>query len=178
MCVGARTVKLSSDMIFVLRSIHLSRSNPADKIICAGFTKKAKVEQSLKTQNNSGLTILILEDIEETRDGIEKLLTSDGYRIVAARSEQDAVENALRNNPDLILVSLGGSSRDVIKAARNVRERAALSEDVPVVVFCIEEIGEGDEVAIGQNIFLTRPDNFNQLRNLLAHLLQRIPAAA
>ena len=134
--------------------------------------------QSLKTQNNSGLSILIVEDIEETRDGIEKLLTSDGYRIEAARSEQDAVENARRNSPDLILVSLGGQPREVITAARNIRRHAGLRENVPVVVFCIEEIGEGDEVAIGQNIFITRPDNFDQLRKLLAHLLQKIPAAA
>ncbi len=134
--------------------------------------------QSLKTQNNSGLSILIVEDIEETRDGIDKLLTSDGYRTEAARSEQDAVEKARRNSPDLILVSLGAPPSDVIAAARNIRERAGLRENVPVVVFCIEEIGEGDEVAIGQNTFITRPDNFNQLRNLLAHLLQKIPAAA
>lgn len=134
--------------------------------------------QLLKTRNSSGLTILIVEDIEETRDGIEKLLASDGYHIEAARSEQDAVENARRNSPDLILVSLGGLPRDVIAAGRNIRERAGLPENVPVVLFCIKEIGEGDEVAIGQNIFITRPDNFNQLRNLLAHLLQKIPDAA
>jgi hypothetical protein len=35
---------------------------------------------------------------------------------------------------------------------------------VPVVVFCIAEIDEGDEVAIGKNVYITRPDNFNQLR--------------
>jgi hypothetical protein len=49
---------------------------------------------------------------------------------------------------------------------------------VPVVVFCIDDIAEGDEVAIGENVHLTRPDNFNQLRSLLARLLQRIPKAA
>jgi hypothetical protein len=49
---------------------------------------------------------------------------------------------------------------------------------VPVVVFCVDEIDEGDEVAIGENVHLTRPDNFNQLRSLLARLLQRIPQAA
>jgi hypothetical protein len=49
---------------------------------------------------------------------------------------------------------------------------------VPVVVFCIDEIAEGDEVAIGENVHVTRPDNFDQLRSLLARLLQRIPRAA
>jgi hypothetical protein len=49
---------------------------------------------------------------------------------------------------------------------------------VPVVVFCNEEIGEGDEVAIGQNVHVTRPDNFNQLRSFLTRLLRKIPIAA
>ena len=63
-------------------------------------------------------------------------------------------------------------------SARRIREKAAIGEDVPVVVFCVEEIAEGDEVAIGENVHVTRPDNFNQLRSLLARLLQRIPKAA
>ncbi len=164
--------------MFIYSEAFIFRDRAVQTNLRVGFTKKVKVGQLLKTQNNSGLTILIVEDIEETRDGIEKLLTSDGYRIEAARSERDAVENARRNSPDLILVSLGGPPSDVIAAARNIRERARLRENVPVVVFCIEEIDEGDEVAIGQNIFITRPDNFDQLRDLLAYLLQRIPAAA
>jgi hypothetical protein len=46
------------------------------------------------------------------------------------------------------------------------------------VVFCIAEIDEGGEVAIGKNVYMTRPDNFNQLRTLLARLLNEIPIAA
>ena len=49
---------------------------------------------------------------------------------------------------------------------------------MPVVVFCVDEIAQGDEVAIGENVHVTRPDNFNQLRSLLARLLQKIPKAA
>jgi two-component system response regulator MprA len=120
------------------------------------------------------LTILVVEDIEEARDGIEKLLKVDGYYVKAARDEQDAVESALRNQPDLILVSLAGSSRDVIKTARYIRERAELGKNVPVVIYCMmEEVGEGAEVAIGQNVFVTRPDNFDQLRSLIARLLHK-----
>ena len=124
------------------------------------------------------LTILVVEDIEETRDGIERLLKVDGYHVEAARDERDAVESAWRKRPDLILVSLGGLPRDVIAAARQIRAGAGLGENVPVVLFCIEEIGEGDEVAIGQNVYVTRPDNFDQLRRFLARLLREIPAAA
>lgn len=118
--------------------------------------------------------ILVVEDVHETRDGIEKLLNTDGYRVTVARDELDAIESAGRLSPDLILVSLAGLPRDVIITARRIRETAALGEDVPVVVFCVDEIAEGDEVAIGKNVHVARPDNFNQLRSLLARLVQGI----
>ncbi|HYJ86695.1 MAG TPA: hypothetical protein VEW46_11610 [Pyrinomonadaceae bacterium] len=122
--------------------------------------------------------ILVVEDVHETLDGIEKLLKVDRYRVTLARDEQDAIESARREPPNLILVSLGGLAREVIVSARRIRERAELGEDVPVVVFCIEEIPEGDEVAIGENVHVTRPDNFNQLRSLLTRLLQLVPTPA
>lgn len=129
-------------------------------------------------KTNTNLIILVVEDVQETRDGIEKLLMVDGYRIALARDEQDGIESARRQRPDLILVSLAGVPREVIVSARRIREKAAIGEDVPVVVFCIDEIAQGDEVAIGENVHITRPDNFDQLRSLLARLLQRIPKAA
>ena len=132
----------------------------------------------MEQMNNTNLIILVVEDIQETREGIEKLLIVDGYRISLARDEQDGIESARRQRPDLILVSLAGVPREVIASARRIRESAAIGEDVPVVVFCIDEIAQGDEVAIGENVHVTRPDNFNQLRSLLARLLHRIPKAA
>jgi two-component system, OmpR family, response regulator MprA len=129
-------------------------------------------------KNDTNLIILVVEDIQETREGIERLLMVDGYRIALARDEQDGIESAQRQRPDLILVSLAGIPREVILSARRIRESAAIGEDVPVVVFCIDEIAEGDEIAIGENVHVTRPDNFNQLRGLLKRLLHRIPKAA
>ena len=129
-------------------------------------------------KNDTNLIILVVEDVQETREGIEKLLLVDGYRVALARDEQDGIESARRQRPDLILVSLAGVPREVIVSARRIREKAAIGKDVPVVVFCVDEIAQGDEVAIGKNVHVTRPDNFNQLRSLLARLLERIPQAA
>ena len=129
-------------------------------------------------ENGTKPIILVVEDVHETRDGIEKLLKVDGYRVAVARDERDGVESAQRQRPDLILVSLAGLPREVIVTAHRIRESAAVGEDVPVVVFCIEEIAEGDEIAIGKNVHVSRPENFNQLRRLLARLLLKIAKAA
>lgn len=118
--------------------------------------------------------ILVVEDVHETRDGIEKLLIADGYRVALARDEHDAIESAHRTRPDLILVSLAGLPLDVVLSARSIRQRAEVGEHVPVVVFCIEGLAEGEEAEIEENVYITRPDNFNQLRRFIARLLNPI----
>jgi CheY-like chemotaxis protein len=115
--------------------------------------------------------ILVMEDVHETRDGIEKLLTADGYRVAPARDELDTIESAQHTQPDLILVSLTGLTGEVLAMVHRLRERMAVRDQIPVVVFYVEDIAEGQEVAIDGNIYLTRPDNFNQLRSLVARLL-------
>ena len=123
--------------------------------------------------NDASPLILVVEDVHEIRDGMEKLLTTDGYRVSLARDEQEAQDRARVKNPDLILVSLAGSPTEVAMAASRIRESTPMGQNVPVVVFCGGGISEGDELAIGQNTYLTRPDNFNQLRSLLARLLHQ-----
>src|SRR4026207_1754263 len=156
-------------MLAALRFIINDGSSTAKK----GSRETFEMDNEIRTNP----TILVVEDVNETRDGIEKLLKVDGYRVTLARDEKDAIESAQREPPNLILVSVAGLPHEVVSAARHIRELAALGENVPVVVFCIAEIDEGDEVAIGQNVYITRPDNFNQLRTLLARLLTEIPIA-
>lgn len=119
-----------------------------------------------------------MEDVHETRDGIEKLLLADGYRVALARDETDAIENAQRKSPDLILLSLAGLPLEVVASARRIREDAGIADTIPVVVFCVGELCEGDEVSVGKNVHLTRPDNFNQLRAMLIRLLDEVQQAA
>ena len=126
------------------------------------------------TELDASPIILVVEDVHETRDGIEKLLIADGYRVALARDEHDAIESAHRTRPDLILVSLAGLPLDVMVSARSIQRRAEVGEHVPVVVFCIEGLAEGEEVEIEENVYLTRPDNFNQLRRFIARLLNKI----
>jgi CheY-like chemotaxis protein len=126
----------------------------------------------ITTPDRRAAIVLAVHDVEETRHGIEQLLAVDGYRVVLARNEDDAVYQARRQRPDLILVSLGGRHFDVLLAAARIQQRAELSDNVPVVVFYVPTIPEGAEVALANNLYLTRPDNFDQLRGLLARLIR------
>ena len=115
--------------------------------------------------------ILVVENVYETRAGIDTLLKADGYRVALARAEREAINITRLERPDLILVSGSALPDNVLVKARHVRKEAGVDDEIPVVVFCAQNISEGDEVAIGGNVYLTSPDNFNQLRSLIARLL-------
>jgi DNA-binding response OmpR family regulator len=116
--------------------------------------------------------ILVVEDVHEIRDGIERLLKADGYRVALARDELEGIESAQLTRPDLILVNWTGLSEQVLPVVHRIRERSEIRDQIPMV-FWIEDIDEGEEVEVAGNVFLTRPDSFNQLRGLLARLLNR-----
>ncbi len=119
--------------------------------------------------------ILVIEDVEETRYGIKRLLTASGYQVGTARDEEEAVVATRIRSPDLILISLGLDAIQALPLAARIRERAGLCEDVPVVVFSVKRLEEGAEVWAGCNVYLTRPANFDQIRALLGRLLQKPP---
>ena len=129
----------------------------------------------MPTAHTTAPLILVVEDIEEIRDGIAQLLTADGYRVEPARDEEDAVVRATRRAPHLLLVSLGGPPAEVITTAVRIRHRAHLRQAVPIVIFCSPTVAEGAEVELAGHVYLTRPDNFDQLRALLHRLLFPTP---
>jgi two-component system KDP operon response regulator KdpE len=119
--------------------------------------------------------ILVLEDIEETACLIEKMLKGNGYSVSLARSEEDAIFKGRTQSPDLILMSLGLGPERLLATAHRIRRQTGLSEDVAIVIFCVPTVPEGAEVEVDRNVYLTRPDNFNQLRELLRRLLCGVP---
>lgn len=119
--------------------------------------------------------VLIVEADEGLRGSLEDLLRMDGYRIATAKDYQEAVNIARRQRPDLILVCLGEPPPDLISAVVRIRERAEINNEVPIVVFCIRAVAEGDEVAYENHVYVISPDNFNHLRRFLKRLLPAMP---
>src|SRR5687767_15464098 len=126
MCVGARTVRVASCIYTCSVTFNMMMDRALRKVPGETF------EMDHEIRINP--TILVVEDVHETRDGIEKLLKIDGYRVVLARDELDGIESAQRQRPDLILVSLEGTPSEVLISGRRIRESAAAGEEVPIVV--------------------------------------------
>ena len=118
--------------------------------------------------------ILVVEDVYETRAGIDTLLKANGYRVAFAGIKGEAMNSTRPERPDLILVSGASLPTNVLVNVGRMRKEAGVGDEVPAVVFCAQDIPEGEEVAIGGNVYLTNPDNFNQLRRLVARLLPAV----
>ncbi len=71
-------------------------------------------------------------------------------------------------------MSHSGPSDVAIASARRIRSGAGLGDEVPVVIFGVQTIDEGAELAAGTSVYLSRPDNFDQLRGLLDRLLDGV----
>jgi CheY-like chemotaxis protein len=115
--------------------------------------------------------VLVLEDVRETATLIRSLLTSSGFRVALAADEEDAITRARAEPPDLVVISLGLETAQLIAVADRIRENAGMAEPLPIVIFCVPTIPEGSEIEVGAKTYLVRLDNFNQLRTMLGRLL-------
>jgi CheY-like chemotaxis protein len=127
----------------------------------------------MASENRQCQNILVLEDVDETRYLLGKMLKGNGYHVDLARDEEDAISRASSRSPDLILMSLGQECEQLVATAQRIRTQAELGLEVAIVVFCVPTIPEGAEVEVKKNVYVTRPDNFNQLRDFLRRLLGR-----
>ena len=73
-----------------------------------------------------GYTILVVEDISDSRELLRFLLESEGYRVLEAANGIDAVATAQRGQPDAILMDISLPLMDGCQATRRIRESGLL----------------------------------------------------
>jgi putative two-component system response regulator len=108
--------------------------------------------------------ILIVDDMPENLDILGGLLEPEGYSIDTARDGQEAVEKALADPPDLILMDVSMPRLTGLEACRQLKadKRTQL---VPILL--ITGLGAREDridgIAAGCDDFLTKPVDFEQL---------------
>ena len=118
-------------------------------------------------------TVLVVEDFEDNRFMMRRLLEMSGYRVVEAVNGQEAVEEAVRVEPDLILMDLSLPLLDGLAATRRIREQQQL-KNVPIVAVSAHDTADfhADALAAGCNEYVTKPIDFDQLEGLLSRLIR------
>lgn len=115
---------------------------------------------------------MVVEDFEDNRFMMRRLLELSGYNVLEAVNGEEAVKKAQLEQPDLILMDLSLPLLDGLAATRRIREVEAL-RDVPIVAVSAHDTSDfhADALAAGCNDYVTKPIDFDQLESLLARLL-------
>lgn len=119
-------------------------------------------------------TILVVEDFEDNRFMMRRLLEMSGYRVIEAINGEEAIELACREVPGLILMDLSLPQLDGLAATRRIRQHPQL-RNVPIVAVSAHDTADfhADALAAGCNDYVTKPIDFDQLEALLARLLPK-----
>jgi CheY-like chemotaxis protein len=132
-----------------------------------GLREKCRMEN----KRDSHPTVLVVEDFEDNRFMMRRLLEMSGYRVVEAVNGKQAVEKAETELPDIILMDLSLPQLDGLAATRQIRARNGLGK-VPIVAVSAHDSADfhAEALAAGCNEYVTKPIDFDQLVHLLDHL--------
>lgn len=116
--------------------------------------------------------ILVVEDFEDNRFMMRRLLELNGYSVVEAVNGEEAVSVALREHPHVILMDLSLPLLDGLAATRRIRQYQDLRQ-TPIVAVSAHDTMDfhSDALAAGCNDYVTKPVDFDELERLLSKLL-------
>ena len=119
------------------------------------------------------LTVLLVEDTEDNRFMMRRLLEMAGYHVIEAMNGEEAVKLAKTGSPRLILMDLSLPVIDGLAATRLIRKLPEL-ESVPIIAVSAHDTSDFQSEAIeaGCNSYVTKPIDFNELEILISQLLE------
>jgi CheY-like chemotaxis protein len=126
----------------------------------------------MKEQDKS-LTVLLVEDTEDNRFMMRRLLEMTGYRVVEAMNGEEAVKLAERETPQLILMDLSLPVLDGLAATRLIRKLPQLAL-TPIIAVSAHDTSDFQSEAIraGCNSYVTKPIDFSELETLIRQLVK------
>lgn len=108
--------------------------------------------------------ILLVEDNEMNRDVMFRLLGRRGYTVVFAEDGEAAIEQAIAERPDLVLMDISLPKIDGYEATRRLRGMEA-GKEIPIIALTAHAMTSDREKAFeaGCTDFETKPVEFPRL---------------
>jgi len=127
------------------------------------------------------LKVLIIDEINYTRLGIDYTLTSYGYKVITARDSAEAMQNIANERPDVILLSLRSNDASGQAILKNLKEYFRLRLDIakgaePPIIAMIaaknpKQVRELQY--LGASLILFKPINIQELPNAISSIVSR-----
>jgi DNA-binding response OmpR family regulator len=117
-------------------------------------------------------TVLVVDDEETIAESVRARLESEGYRVLVAGDGSQAIETAVRERPDLVVLDLMLPGMDGLEVCK------ALQRDrwVPVLMLTArtEEADTIAGFAVGADDYLTKPFSLRELVVRVRAILRRV----
>ena len=132
----------------------------------------AGLEARERGRGSEAATILLVEDTEDNRQMMKRLLEMSGYRVVEAINGREAVALADLVKPQIILMDLSLPYIDGLAATREIRKLPELSK-VPIIAVSAHDTADfhNEALAAGCNAYITKPINYPELEDAVNRLL-------
>jgi len=123
-------------------------------------------------KNSTDPTVLLVEDVEDSRFFMRLELEHHGYRVIEAEDGEKAVELALRERPNIILMDLTLPGIDGLEATRRIRSDDHLHK-VPIIAVTGHQetdfrLGAKES---GFDAYVTKPIDIDSLIELIGGLM-------
>jgi len=119
-------------------------------------------------------TVLLVEDTEDNRSMMKRLLELSGYRVLEAVNGEEAVALAGQEQPGIILMDLSLPVIDGLAATRRIRRLTGLT-GVPIIAVSAHDRADfhTEALAAGCDAYITKPIDFTELEDLISQLLSK-----
>ena len=116
--------------------------------------------------------ILIVEDNPQNMRLIELTLKARGYILLKAKSGEEALDIAVRELPDLIIMDIRLPGMDGLEATEKLRENPKFSHTPIIGLTAYAMLGDKERVIeSGCDAYLSKPVNTRELPGIIAGML-------
>ncbi len=119
--------------------------------------------------------ILIVEDEEDLANGLEINFRKEGYTVLKAGSGEAAVNLAIQENPDLMILDVMLPGISGLDVCRELRKK---SIEIPIIMLTArgDEIDRVVGLEVGADDYMTKPFSLRELQaRVRAHLRRKSP---
>jgi CheY-like chemotaxis protein len=119
-----------------------------------------------------GNRILVVEDVDDSRQILTIVLRSFGYESIEAINGAEAVAKALSEKPDLILLDLGLPDISGIDVAKTIKENP-ITANIPIIAYTAWTTNEWMEAATRAGIsdYLVKPFPMKLMKERLEKII-------
>jgi two-component system, OmpR family, KDP operon response regulator KdpE len=133
----------------------------------------ASTPDALAEHENSmnNATILVVDDEPQIRRVLRATLSSNGYDVIEAKDGQEAIEIAIREHPDLILLDVNMPEMNGLEACSKMR----LSFSTPIIMITVRNSQQDKVLALdsGADDYVVKPFAIGELLARIRAALRR-----